>query len=172
MNKLMLIAFAGLMSFGLAQDYVGAWAIETSVDAFTDVQSATLLTGENGAYPADSEAVLGLICTGGALQSLLVQFNSQLDTEVAKDFDYRLDGGPVLTGEAWVDGRGMGVSPEVDEETFEAMQGALLSDAERLAIRVEDRTGEARTAIFLLENLGEALASAECAMGEGARATP
>lgn len=167
MNRvvLALVVTAALLASALGQTYVEAWVVEQSEDPFTDERQATLLTGTDGAFPADSEAVLGLLCRDGVLHTVLVQFDRQLDTGVMKEFDYRLDGGAVQTGQAWADGRGMGVSAEADEESFAALSEALLSGGAQLAVRVSDSRGEPRTAVFLLEGLQEALDEAACSRG-------
>lgn len=164
MNKVAAaLGFLLILHLGTAQTYVGSWAITETVDPFTDERSTTVLIGDNGQIPAESEAQLAMICTNGTLEQILVQFNSSVDTEVKKTFDYRLDAGEVQQGEAWVNGRGVAVSPKVEVESFKALLTTLLSGGSRLAVRVKDSLDEYRTAIFSVERIDEALAEADCA---------
>jgi hypothetical protein len=166
-NKVFVaLGFVGLLAAALAQTYVGSWAITEAVDPFTDERSTNIQIGDNGQVPAEGDAQLVLLCTNGTLESILVQFNSTVDTAVAKDFDYRLDSNAVLQGRAWVNGRGMALGPELDGASFEAFTNTLLAGGSRLAVRVRDARDEFRTAIFTIDRIQEAMERAQCAPAE------
>lgn len=161
-----LVFLVALWGAALAQEYVGAWAVTEKVDAFTDERQVTLVIGENGEYAeANSNAVLALICTEDQVKKLQVQFRDSLGSEggeVERAFDYRLDSGPVLSGQAWVNGRVMAVIAESNPETFKALSDALLAGEQKLRIRVQPASGDPLTAIFLPDQLQAALAAAGC----------
>ena len=163
-----LVFLVALWGAALAQEYVGAWAVTEKVDAFTDERQVTLVIGENGEYAeANSNAVLAFVCAEDTINTIQVQFRNPVDVvgdvEIY-DFEYRLDSGPVLTGQASVNGRVVAVTAENNPETFQALSEAFLSGTEKYRMRIKPVADNEFTAVFVLDRLQDAVNQSGCTM--------